>query len=409
MYQNALLVVVECAIYFAVLATLLHLRRKIGLGVFICVLGVMHFLETYLAANLLVTLPFGLVAAGSVPFFAGKLMMILALYIQEDASAVRQPIYGLLIGNFLLLGLALVLRLHVGVGSERMDFSFLDEIGVLMIWGTLLLYVDALGVVLLYERLRTLGIGWRTLRMFIAGAVLLTFDQAGFFGVLKWLYGVGSEVFWGGLVAKVFCAGLYAVMLGLYFRGKVLFRSRRPGRNSLDLFQDLTFRERYENLLVYSGLDGLTGAYNRSRLDADLPDFFKAAKAKGTTASIAIIDIDHFKQVNDKHGHMAGDEVLKAFAAFFLERVKNDLRFYRYGGEEFVLVGSGFRRGDARVQLEAIREELMKEVKTPDGEPVTFSAGVAELGVDGDDLVKLLEAADTRLYAAKSTGRNRVL
>ncbi len=408
MYQNVLLIVIESAVYFAVMASLLHSRRKLGLGVFMCALGAMHFLETYLAANSLIALPFGLASPGSAPFFTGKLMMILALYIEEDAAVVRQPIYGLLVGNFLVLGLAYLLRLHVSDGSADIDFGFLDQMGTLMVWGTMLLYIDAIGVVLIYEKLRSMGLPVRTIRLFVSGALMLVFDQVGFFALLAWLYGVGPDVFWGGLVVKIFCAALYAVMLGVYFNSKALFRISRPQRPLGDVFQDLTFRERYESLLAHSGIDGLTGAFNRDRFDTDLPQILAAVKANGDNACIAIIDIDFFKRINDRHGHLAGDEVLKAFAAFFMSGRGKGARFYRYGGEEFVFFATGFRRGDAHALLDGLRQDMAESVRAPDGSAVTFSAGVAEYGVDGTDAVSLLEIADMRLYTAKTTGRNRV-
>ncbi len=99
---------------FVALAALLRARSRIGLGAFFCALGVMHFLETYLASIFYVALPFGIVASpGSTVLFTGKLMMLLLLYIREDAVVVRQPIYGLLFGNVLLFALAFVMRHHV--------------------------------------------------------------------------------------------------------------------------------------------------------------------------------------------------------------------------------------------------------------------------------------------------------
>ena len=91
---NLALFLLEAVIYFAVMTSFLHFRRQLGLGVFLAALGVMHFMETYLAAVFYVELPFGLVSPGSSVFFAGKLMMILLLYLKEDAATVRQPIYG---------------------------------------------------------------------------------------------------------------------------------------------------------------------------------------------------------------------------------------------------------------------------------------------------------------------------
>lgn len=109
---NVLLFLCEGLVYVAVMITLLHLRHLLGIGLFIAALGVLHFIETYLAAVFYVQLPFGVISPGSAVLFAGKLMMILLLYLKEDAATVRQPIYGLLAGNFLTVALGLLLQKH---------------------------------------------------------------------------------------------------------------------------------------------------------------------------------------------------------------------------------------------------------------------------------------------------------
>ena len=155
--HNLILLVVEAIFYFAFMVWLLHLRHRIGIGVFIAALGVMHFLETYLAAVFYVELPFGVISPGSSVLFSGKLVMILLLYVKEDAAIVRAPIYGLLAGNFLTVGLSLIQRSHetIGVVPGRVaDLAFIDEMGWLMLWGTRLLSLDALAIILLYDRLR---------------------------------------------------------------------------------------------------------------------------------------------------------------------------------------------------------------------------------------------------------------
>ena len=105
-------------------------------------------------------LPFGIVASpGSTVLFTGKLMLLLLVYIREDAVVVRQPIYGLLIGNLLLFALALLTRQHGAAAlaaNRQADFGFLDEMGALMVWGTLILFADCIMMILLYERLRKL-------------------------------------------------------------------------------------------------------------------------------------------------------------------------------------------------------------------------------------------------------------
>src|SRR5688572_2986295 len=106
------------------MAALFWARRKVGLGVFVCVLGSLHFLETYLASIFYVDGPFGTgLSPGSTVLFSGKLVLLLLLYIREDAAAVRQPIYGLIFGNALIVTLIAVLRRHtIDVSGQVVDF-----------------------------------------------------------------------------------------------------------------------------------------------------------------------------------------------------------------------------------------------------------------------------------------------
>jgi len=102
MYEasNVILLAADAVLYFAVLVALFRLRAQLGIGAFFCALGVMHFLETYLASSFYVALPFGIVTSpGSTVLFTGKLMLLLLVYVREDAMVVRQPIYGLLIAT----------------------------------------------------------------------------------------------------------------------------------------------------------------------------------------------------------------------------------------------------------------------------------------------------------------------
>lgn len=126
----------QAVIYFSAVAVIFRFRSVIGIGVFYCVLGAMHFLETYLAAVFFIELPFGLISPGSTVMFAGKLAFFLLLYIREDAESMRQPAYGLLIGNILMVALAIVLRAYsdpADLPGYNPDLRFLDQIGFLMI------------------------------------------------------------------------------------------------------------------------------------------------------------------------------------------------------------------------------------------------------------------------------------
>ncbi len=149
--------------------------------------------------------------------------------------------------------------------------TFLNQMGVLMVWGTALLYVDSLGIILLYERLGRIMPRFMVLRFAISGILVLSFDQLGFYALLNYLYDAPLSVFWGGWQAKMLAAVVYSVLFALYqriFKDHGVVLSRRPIR---DIFSDLTFRERYEDLLSRTGRDTLTGVYDRSRLEIEAP------------------------------------------------------------------------------------------------------------------------------------------
>jgi diguanylate cyclase (GGDEF)-like protein len=410
--ENLILLLVEAGFYFVFMVGLLHLRHQLGIGVFIAALGVMHFLETYLAAVFYVELPFGVISPGSSVLFSGKLMMILLLYVKEDAAVVRAPIYGLLAGNFLTVGLGFILSHHqtIGVVPGRIaDLAFIDEMGWLMLWGTTLLYVDSLAVILLYERLGRVFRRNTALRFFVSGVVVLTFDQIGFYAALHLLNDAPIEVFWGGWIAKMMAASAYAVLITIYLHYSRISAVPVSPRPIADIFADLTFRERYEDLLDRSGRDALTGIYDRSRLEFEAPRVLAAMLAAGKPMALMIIDADHFKDVNDRFGHLAGDGVLKETAACLQRALRGGDRLFRFGGEEFVVICEDISPAVTAERAEALRRTVEAEIRRPDGVPVTVSIGVANSLNDGVTLNALLSAADTRLYAAKHAGRNRIL
>lgn len=410
--ENLILLLVEAGFYFVFMVGLLHLRHQLGIGVFVAALGVMHFLETYLAAVFYIELPFGVISPGSSVLFSGKLMMILLLYVKEDAAVVRAPIYGLLAGNFLTVGLSFFLRHHQTIGAvpgRIADLAFIDEMGWLMLWGTMLLYVDALAIILLYERLGRVFKKSTAMRFFVSGVVVLTFDQIGFYFALHVLNGAPIAVFWGGWIAKMLAACAYAALITAYLHYSRISAIPVSPRPIADIFADLTFRERYEDLLDRSGRDALTGVYDRSRLEFEAPRVLSAMLVDGKPMALMIIDADHFKEVNDRFGHLAGDGVLKDTAACLQRALRSNDRLFRFGGEEFVVICEDIAPATGAERAEALRRTVEAEIRRPDGVPVTVSIGVANSYIDGTTLNALLSAADTRLYAAKNAGRNRVI
>ena len=408
--QNLLLLGGDALLYFVALAALLRARSRFGLGAFFCALGVMHFLETYLASVFYVTLPFGIVTSpGSTVLFTGKLMMLLLLYIREDAVVVRQPIYGLLFGNVLLFALAFLMRHHVPVQlspDHTAVFAFLNEMGALMVWGTAILFFDCILIILLYERSRAWFGDTVFPRLLLCSALVLSFDQAAFWAGLHMLTGAGLPVLVGGWIAKmgavVFYSGMAAVYL-IYFERPI---GRRQERRIWDVFDTLTYRERYEDLLARTGSDALTGALDRHSLESYGRRAVEQAAAAGRPLAFLLIDIDHFKAFNDRFGHAAGDRTLKQIVATIMTASRVNDFTYRFGGEEFVVIADGIGEDDARVLAERIRRAI---AGTASRDGVTVSIGVATCPVDAGEYDELFDVADKRLYEAKSSGRNRVV
>ncbi|MCW4453310.1 GGDEF domain-containing protein [Flavobacterium sp. MXW15] len=160
--------------------------------------------------------------------------------------------------------------------------------------------------------------------------------------------------------------------------------------------------------------DALTGVLNRRQLEAVLEQEFSRATRHDWPLSVAFIDLDDFKKINDIHGHLIGDQVLRAFAGKLQELLRGTDTVARFGGEEFIVL---FPNTPEAVALEVIRRLLATISATPMAEVdgnrlhVTFSAGVAAHGgyERFADVQELLKAADDVLYRSKSLGRNRVI
>jgi len=172
--------------------------------------------------------------------------------------------------------------------------------------------------------------------------------------------------------------------------------------------------EHIRRLTEQARLDPLTGVYNRLEMDEALEREFALAVASGKPLSVAFLDLDDFKGINDGHGHLTGDQVLRQFATSLREQLRSSDVVARYGGEEFLvlLVNSG--ANDARRIIQRTLDRMSSlPMATVDGEPlyVTFSAGLATLDATTAyrDARSMLLAADEALYGAKRDGRNRLV
>ena len=171
----------------------------------------------------------------------------------------------------------------------------------------------------------------------------------------------------------------------------------------------LKLKEAYKRIEELAELDELTGASNRRCIMRMLDEEIGRARRSGAPCSIALMDLDWFKRVNDAYGHPTGDEVLRTFAIAVFANIRPIDRFGRYGGEEFLLVLSDSPQdGACRMldRLRAIIADLDWSAFSP-GLRVTISAGVATLRGD-ENPDTFLARADSALYAAKAQGRNRI-
>jgi diguanylate cyclase (GGDEF)-like protein len=189
------------------------------------------------------------------------------------------------------------------------------------------------------------------------------------------------------------------------------------GQTTLKFVWSDELEARYQMRLAEGALqDPLTGLYNRRHFEERLASELAAAQRHARPVSLLMCDVDHFKSINDAHGHLAGDETLKMVAFVLRGAVRKEDVLARYGGEEFVIVARETPLDGAQSLAERIRRAVEKSRCAWQGQDlgvtvsigVTVSVGATEF-VSGRTERELIEAADRALYAAKQAGRNRVV
>jgi len=193
-------------------------------------------------------------------------------------------------------------------------------------------------------------------------------------------------------------------MTGSYIR---VLRERLQQRHSTLQAHQETLRGMMGQLQNLATTDGLTGLANR-RYFIDETRRRMTLMRPGQLLGVALIDLDHFKRINDLYGHAAGDEVLQGFASLARESLRDGDLVARFGGEEFVILLSNTDLGALHQCLDRIRDNFAKTQFTslPDGVHCTLSAGLSLIQQE-DDLEVCLNNADQALYLAKNSGRNR--
>jgi diguanylate cyclase (GGDEF)-like protein len=409
----------ESVLAAAVLLALVRARGTLGLAPLYTTVGVFYYLATLLAASVFVRVSPGLLMSpGSVALFPASLFAVLLVYVREDAKEARNMIYGLLAANVFASLLGLVVSQHLRGPLAFSPFALAPELFVqsprLFVVGTLALYADTILIILAYEAvarvLRPLF-----LRIWIPLAAVLVFDTLLFVtgGFVE--HPAYGEILLSGMVGKAAAAVIYAAALTLY-----LLRANAaeaPATEDMrlglgDLFQVLTYRQKYEALRAQVTRDALTGIHNRGFMDETLHTQLAAARRNGAPVAVMIVDVDHFKRINDTHGHTEGDRALRVIAQALVRAARASDIVCRYGGEEFCVILPGASVGAAARVAGRIHEEIpaaCARVGIGRGERVSVTIGIAGCPEDGTGTDELMRAADRRLYRGKQAGRDCVV
>jgi diguanylate cyclase (GGDEF)-like protein len=182
--------------------------------------------------------------------------------------------------------------------------------------------------------------------------------------------------------------------------------------NRSNYFQARELRRQQQHIQTLADHDQLTGLYTRREFENRYHEEFERTLRYGTSLSVMMIDLDHFKEINDTYGHPVGDEVLETMGDLIRDKTRTSDVSGRYGGEEFCLVLPETPEDGAKTTAERLRQALSEETfQAEDGETfqVTCSIGIAVYDSSDDDPEELLEEADQALYEAKETGRNQVI
>jgi diguanylate cyclase (GGDEF)-like protein len=401
-----------------VLLGLLRARKLLGLAPVFMVLGVLFHMAGFLAGTLYVRVtPTLVMSPGSVVLFPANILVVLFAYVHGDVYEARKVIYGLFAANIVTVALGGFIALHLQSSATINPFQLSPAMFVgnprIALVGASVLFADTFLIVVLYEWLRRKLRGLSLLPIWLSTLLVLTLDTLLFVtGSFAESPAFGS-ILLSGLVGKCAVGSFYALLLYGYLR---LFKedlvAAPDGRPLGDVLQVLTYRERYEALRVESSRDALTNVKNRAFFEQSLSEQLARAVTRGQSLALLMIDVDHFKVINDRAGHVEGDRVLRAIAATLSGTVRGSDTVCRFGGEEFAVLLPDTSLHQAEQLAQRIVGSLPKQCRWGEDddkhEPVTVTIGVAS-SVEASSGEALVRLADERLYVGKRAGRNRVV
>lgn len=416
--QQLVLMLVQGIFVGALLVASFRLRRTFGLALVYIVFGVIFQYANLLAGSVYIPLSSWLVVSpGSVVLFPAVLFLVLFVYLSEDAVEARKLIYGVAIANVVFLPLGLLVDVQLQSPQAINPFHIAPDLfGVqprIVASSAVVLFLDTLLVCLLYEWIsrytRSIFV-----RVWVSLTLTLYFDSVAFATAAFAGSSAYVDIMLSQLAGKTVAALVYSIVLATYLRYFNVTDSvvAGEGRALGEMFRLLTYRQRYEELQKIVVRDALTNVYNRGFFDEAIDKYVAMSKRSGRPICMMMLDVDHFKRVNDTYGHAEGDKVLKLIAGSITSTLRVSDYVCRYGGEEFAVLLPQTDLEQAVKLAERVVAELPAALSSgwrgAGQMEVTVTIGVAEFPREASDGAELVRVADRRLYAGKAAGRNRV-
>jgi len=396
-----------------------RLRNRFGYAPIYVTVGAFQYLQTLMAATLYVELWPGIaMSPGSAILFTATLFAVLLVYIREDAAQTRSLIVGIVAANLTVSLVVMLASLHlqsellVDTGNAN---DYLLQWGLkTFVIGTATLILDVVLIIVLYEFFFRLFPRFLLARILAAMLVVVAVDTGIFVSASFYGHENFQGLIWSSLVGKVSVAIIYSLMLTGFL---LVFRRKKTDgdvvtEQSHDVFHILTYKQRFEKLEEEFKRDGLSGLFNRRFFDENLARELQRAERLSHSLNLVLIDIDHFKSINDTYGHQSGDAAIIALADSMKKSFRSADIPCRYGGEEFAIImpdsslEAAFR---ATQRLQTDYTATCAERGLPMAREITFTAGISNYPTDGDTVSELIGRADQRLYKGKDHGRNQVM
>jgi diguanylate cyclase (GGDEF)-like protein len=414
--QQLAMLAAEAALMAAIVIGLFRARTVLGLTPLYIVLGGLQYLEATLSLRIEL-MPGIIMYPASTVLFPATLLSVLLIYLKEDAIEARRLVYGLTLANLAAAVISLLIGLHLTIpGTAASNLRAWDFLGSAWVStaGTGLLFIDVIGIILCYEFIGRYVRGL-FLPFFSSLLIIVAFDNLIFMGIIRGDQPDFLSLLYAGLLGKASTALFYSIVSWTYLTYAEPRTATVGSGDVADVFQRLTYRQKYEQARQRMVRDALTGLFNRGHFDETLPRMLDQAKDRREPLSLLIMDVDNFKEINDSLSHIEGDRALQVIARIVMEQSRASDVPCRYGGDEFVVLLPATEASSAADLATRLRETLLDRCRSaappyPWG-TISTTIGVASYPSDQDvaSPSDLIRVADQRLYEGKRGGRDRII